>query len=710
MKLKKLGSIVAVCCLVASVPLVSTLPYNTYAAGSIIGTEVNITPPAGTSNISNYVAQKIEDALNTNDTITITGKAELNYHENPVTIRLANGKKVIWDADIKGSAIPTLIDLESIATTDISEFEIRGGSINSALGGSSLRVDASGNIKVTISGGELSRTQGSIPPTLFPTVLLAGKSSLDMRGGSISNYVNTQALVLQPSESTNYNITGGTIFSFGTENSTDLRTHNSVIKVDTPPNHDLANVNIGTNANVIAWDDTVFDQYNNNSLPFFYVAGGYDNRHILTYPNSNIKVLWNVDDNGFAVIDYKNISSGEIGKISLATSLISAEKVDFPQLPTNIVYDKQEHGIDNFNTHDNNYTIEYRDINDTVLTNKPVDAGEYKVKVKLSNYYGNFETELGKFKIDKKTITLKVSDKSIMVNETLPTLPQSFDDLTLTIEGVVNGDSKQDAITTFPTFTWGTDGSMAGTFNIGTTSPIVYGDNYKAGSPALIGTLTVTNPTSPSVPSNPMNPSNPSNPMSPSNPLNPSNQATPSNPSPSVPSNPNKPNDPNDPMNPSNPSNPMNPSNPSNPSNPMSPNDPMNPSTPSKPMDNSNSNSGSYGGGSSRNHSGSRVISGVKPRNNNKKEGEWILDSKGWWYQYPDKSWKKSEWAELKFNDQKDWYYFDEQGYMVTGWKMINDKWYYFYEKTEGNMPKGAMAQNTVINGYRVDSNGAWIK
>jgi putative LPXTG-motif protein cell wall anchor domain protein len=47
---------------------------------------------------------------------------------------------------------------------------------------------------------------------------------------------------------------------------------------------------------------------------------------------------------------------------------------------------------------------------------------------------------------------------------------------------------------------------------------------------------------------------------------------------------------------------------------------------------------------------------------------------------------------------------------MVTGWKMINDKWYYFYEKTEGNMPKGAMAQNTVINGYRVDSNGAWIK
>ena len=82
MKLKKLGGIVAVCCLVASVPLVSTLPYNTYAAGSIIGTEVNITPPAGTPNISNYVAQKIEDALNANDTITITGKAELNYHEN----------------------------------------------------------------------------------------------------------------------------------------------------------------------------------------------------------------------------------------------------------------------------------------------------------------------------------------------------------------------------------------------------------------------------------------------------------------------------------------------------------------------------------------------------------------------------------------------------------------------------------------------------
>ena len=75
----------------------------------------------------------------------------------------------------------------------------------------------------------------------------------------------------------------------------------------------------------------------------------------------------------------------------------------------------------------------------------------------------------------------------------------------------------------------------------------------------------------------------------------------------------------------------------------------------------------------------------VDPKTDQRVSGKWIHTSSGY-------------------------YYIGADTYMVTGWKMINDKWYYFYEKTEGNMPKGAMAQNTVINGYRVDSNGAWIK
>lgn len=54
------------------------------------------------------------------------------------------------------------------------------------------------------------------------------------------------------------------------------------------------------------------------------------------------------------------------------------------------------------------------------------------------------------------------------------------------------------------------------------------------------------------------------------------------------------------------------------------------------------------------------------------------------------------------------WYYLNPisdgtRGAMKTGW--INDRgtWYYLY-------PNGAMAHDTTINGYRLGSNGAWIR
>ncbi len=49
------------------------------------------------------------------------------------------------------------------------------------------------------------------------------------------------------------------------------------------------------------------------------------------------------------------------------------------------------------------------------------------------------------------------------------------------------------------------------------------------------------------------------------------------------------------------------------------------------------------------------------------------------------------------------WYFFDDDIGMKTGWIYYNGKWYYCYPGT------GIMASNTVIDGYRVDSSGAWI-
>lgn len=75
----------------------------------------------------------------------------------------------------------------------------------------------------------------------------------------------------------------------------------------------------------------------------------------------------------------------------------------------------------------------------------------------------------------------------------------------------------------------------------------------------------------------------------------------------------------------------------------------------------------------------------------------WKKNSTGWWYQYADGSYPKSNWAKIK----DVWYYFDDKGYMYEnrwlkhtdgswyylsdngamvedGWKKINSKWYYF--------------------------------
>ena len=47
---------------------------------------------------------------------------------------------------------------------------------------------------------------------------------------------------------------------------------------------------------------------------------------------------------------------------------------------------------------------------------------------------------------------------------------------------------------------------------------------------------------------------------------------------------------------------------------------------------------------------------------------------------------------------------------MAKGWIEINGKWYYLYERKEGDNPEGSLAVNTTIGGYRVDGNGVWVQ
>jgi len=55
--------------------------------------------------------------------------------------------------------------------------------------------------------------------------------------------------------------------------------------------------------------------------------------------------------------------------------------------------------------------------------------------------------------------------------------------------------------------------------------------------------------------------------------------------------------------------------------------------------------------------------------------GAWQYDEQGWWYGYADGSYLAAVWFQDPASEL--WYYFDEAGYMVTGWLKWNDNQYY---------------------------------
>ena len=61
--------------------------------------------------------------------------------------------------------------------------------------------------------------------------------------------------------------------------------------------------------------------------------------------------------------------------------------------------------------------------------------------------------------------------------------------------------------------------------------------------------------------------------------------------------------------------------------------------------------------------------------------GSWEKGTKGWWYKYADGSYAKG-WTQIKYNGRLQWFLFDEDGWMQTGWQKDNGKWYFLDYKT----------------------------
>ena len=106
----------------------------------------------------------------------------------------------------------------------------------------------------------------------------------------------------------------------------------------------------------------------------------------------------------------------------------------------------------------------------------------------------------------------------------------------------------------------------------------------------------------------------------------------------------------------------------------------------------------------------------------NQLKNSWFYDRNyGQKYYFDSEGFMKIGWLSLKNN----WYYLNENGSMTTGWKVINGKWYYFnydgkmktgwFKDIDGkyyylNPSSGEMLHNTIVGGYKLGSNGAWVK
>ena len=85
-------------------------------------------------------------------------------------------------------------------------------------------------------------------------------------------------------------------------------------------------------------------------------------------------------------------------------------------------------------------------------------------------------------------------------------------------------------------------------------------------------------------------------------------------------------------------------------------------------------------------------------QNGEKEVNKWLL-SNGRWYYLDNSGVMKTGW--IKDGNNK-YYLKPISGEMVTGWNLIDNKWYFMYDN-------GALAVNTTIDGYTVNSSGVWV-
>ena len=145
------------------------------------------------------------------------------------------------------------------------------------------------------------------------------------------------------------------------------------------------------------------------------------------------------------------------------------------------------------------------------------------------------------------------------------------------------------------------------------------------------------------------------------------------------------------------------------------------------------SGGGAGGGGGSRTSAAARnTASGTASEAQALGGGMWMQNQTGWWYARADGSYPKAQWGYELYNGSYSWYYFNNTGYMATGWidqlgqryylNPVSDGWkgrmltgwqwidgacYYF--ETSGTKEGRLLRDGATPDGYEVNREGRWI-
>ena len=93
--------------------------------------------------------------------------------------------------------------------------------------------------------------------------------------------------------------------------------------------------------------------------------------------------------------------------------------------------------------------------------------------------------------------------------------------------------------------------------------------------------------------------------------------------------------------------------------------------------------------------------------------GAWSLDANGIWHYTTTRRFANT-WAYI-YNpyahdgqNTSDWFRFDEKGNMLTGWQMVNGKWYYLHPNKDGVLGSCLLGPGKTPDGWEIDETGAW--